>query len=348
MKKILILLIILLPLKVNAINASSYIVMDSDNNRVLEGSNINQRHLIASISKIMTSMVVINNGSLDHIVQIGDEVLKSFGSGIYISVGEHISRLNLLYGLMLRSGNDAAIALAYNVGGSMEGFVSLMNELASNIGMQKTTFINSNGLENEKGDGNLSTTYDMALLSSYAIQNKIYKQIVGTKEIIIKTDLKTYEWHNKNKLLAYKYCTGGKTGYTQKAKSTLVTNASKDNVNLTIVTFNDGNDFNDHQNLYTKYFNLLQNYLIIQKGFFKTKYNNTYLDKDFRMNLTKEEYQKLKIQINYYEQNVTKIIGNVEVKLDNKIYFKENIYLKKDYHRAPKYSFWNRIKALLW
>ena len=104
MKKILILILILfIPIRVNALNASDYIVMDSDNNRVLEGNNINRESLIASITKIMTSMVVINKANLKEEITIGDEILKSYGSGIYISIGEKISYLNLLYGLMLRS-----------------------------------------------------------------------------------------------------------------------------------------------------------------------------------------------------------------------------------------------------
>ena len=164
MKKIIIVLLFLfIPVKVYGISASSYIVMDSDTNRVLEGSNIHKKSLIASITKIMTSMVVINNGALDKTVTIGDEVLKSFGSGIYVSVGEKIKKEELLYGLMLRSGNDAAISLAFDTGGSMEGFASMMNSLASSIGMKDSTFVNSSGLEDSYGE-NYSTVYDMALL----------------------------------------------------------------------------------------------------------------------------------------------------------------------------------------
>ena len=155
---------------------------------------------------------------------------------------------------MLRSGNDAAAELAYQVGGSMEGFSLLMNNLAKDIGMKNTNFINSSGLEDGE-NANVSTVYDMALLSSYAIKNKDYREIVGTKKITVKTNFKTYIWHNKNKLLtSYEYCIGGKTGFTKRARRTLVTNASKDNVNLTVVTFNDGNDFEDHKDLYEKYF----------------------------------------------------------------------------------------------
>lgn len=339
-----------MPLKVNAISASSYIVMDTDNNRVLEGSNINKRSLIASITKIMTSMVVINMTNVNKTVTIGDEVLKSFGSGIYVSVGEKISVINLLYGLMLRSGNDAAIALAYYTAGNMDNFAYLMNNKAKDIGMNNTTFVNSSGLED--GDkANYSTVYDMALLSGYAINNSLYKQIVGTKEITVKTDLKTYVWHNKNKLLSsYKYCVGGKTGFTEKARRTLVTNASSDGVNLTVVTFNDGNDFGDHKDLYEKYFDVLKEYEILSEGPIKTKYDNTYISRSFKMSLTKDEYKKLKKEIIYYDDNASNIIGKVKVSLNDKEYFTEDIYIKKEVKEVKLNFFQKLIKRIkeLW
>ncbi len=339
-----------MPLKVNAISASSYIVMDTDNNRVLEGSNINKRSLIASITKIMTSMVVIDMTNVNKTVTIGDEVLKSFGSGIYVSVGEKISVINLLYGLMLRSGNDAAIALAYYTAGNMDNFAYLMNNKAKDIGMNNTTFVNSSGLED--GDkANYSTVYDMALLSGYAINNSLYKQIVGTKEITVKTDLKTYVWHNKNKLLSsYKYCVGGKTGFTEKARRTLVTNASSDGVNLTVVTFNDGNDFGDHKDLYEKYFDVLKEYEILSEGPIKTKYDNTYISRSFKMSLTKDEYKKLKKEIIYYDDNASNIIGKVKVSLNDKEYFTEDIYIKKEVKEVKLNFFQKLIKRIkeLW
>lgn len=339
-----------MPLKVNAISASSYIVMDTDNNRVLEGSNINKRSLIASITKIMTSMVVIDMTNVNKTVTIGDEVLKSFGSGIYVSVGEKISVINLLYGLMLRSGNDAAIALAYYTAGNMDNFAYLMNNKAKDIGMNNTTFVNSSGLE-DGSKANYSTVYDMALLSGYAINNSLYKQIVGTKEITVKTDLKTYVWHNKNKLLSsYKYCVGGKTGFTEKARRTLVTNASSDGVNLTVVTFNDGNDFGDHKDLYEKYFDVLKEYEILSEGPIKTKYDNTYISRSFKMSLTKDEYKKLKKEIIYYDDNASNIIGKVKVSLNDKEYFTEDIYIKKEVKEVKLNFFQKLIKRIkeLW
>lgn len=329
MRKIYLLLILFIPFNVFGISASSYIVMDSDSLKVLEGSNINKESLIASTTKIMSSMVVINNGNLDKKIRVSENVLKAYGSGIYVSVGEEITIRELLYGLMLRSGNDAAAELAYQVGGSMEGFSYLMNELAKNIGMNHTKFVNSSGLEDGE-NANVSTVYDMALLSSYAIKNNIYRDIVSTKNITVKTNLKTYIWHNKNKLLtSYKYCIGGKTGFTKRAKRTLVTNASKDNVNLTVVTFNDGNDFNDHKDLYEKYFKLLKNYKVLKKGKIETKYDNTYILEDFNISLTNEEYKNLDVFINYFDDNATDIVGEVIVRIKDKEYFRTNI-VKRD------------------
>lgn len=330
MKKIIITIILLFPLNIHAITASSYIVMDTDNNRILEGNNIHKQSLIASITKIMTSIVVINNIDINKQIEVSNNVLKSYGSGIYITPGEHLTIKELLYGLMLRSGNDAAIELAYQVGESEEGFAYLMNQTAKSLQMNNTNFINPSGLE-YKDEANKSSAYDMALLSSYAIKNPIYKEIVGTKQITIKTDLKTYIWHNKNKLLTnYKYTTGGKTGYTKKAKRTLVTTATKDNINLTIVTFNDPNDFTDHKELYEKYFKKLKNYQILKKGKIKTNLENTYIEENYNMSLTKEEYNKLKLEINYYNENISNIVGQVIVKLNNQEYFKTNIIQKNN------------------
>lgn len=305
---------------------ASHIVMDMDTGRILEGNNQFDERLIASTTKIMTSIVVLNNvDNLKEKVTVGESVLKSHGSNIYIEIGEIITVEDLLYGLMLRSGNDAAIILAEHVGGSIEGFTQLMNETASSLGMKNTYFINPSGLEDNFGNGNTSTCYDLGLLMSYAMKNDKFKEIVSTKNKTIKTNTKTYTWTNKNKLLFnYKYTTGGKTGYTKKAKRTLVTSASKDNKNITIVTLNESDDFNLHESLYEKTFNKYKKYKILDSSSF-LKDKKQYIKNDIYMLLTEEEYKNIKIDVNYINDSL-KRIGYVTISLDDEIYIKEDIY----------------------
>ena len=239
----------LIPYQVLAVNTSARnaILMDMDSKRILYAKNIHETKSVASISKIMTAVLAVESGKLDDVVTIGDEIDKSYGSGIYIQKGEQMTLRDLVYGLMLRSGNDASYAIAQYVGG--DSFVDMMNEKAKEIGMIETTFHNPNGLDEE--EGNYSSAYDMAILASYAMQLEEYKKIVSTKTHSVKTNKNSYYWINKHKLLfQYEYTTGGKTGFTQKARRTLVSTASKDNLNLVIFTLYDGNDFLDHMNLF--------------------------------------------------------------------------------------------------
>ncbi len=353
MKKIFVMVVFLLfPVVVKAYSARNIIAMDMDTNRVLYGESIHDQHLIASITKIMTAIVAIENGNLEELVEINDVVLKSFGSGIYVEVGEKISLKDLLYGLMLRSGNDAALAIADYVGGSVDDFVRLMNLKASEIGMKNTQFINPHGLENNKGEGNLSTAYDMALLSSYAMQNERYQEIVKTKNYVAKSDKKTYSWTNKNKLLnTYEYTTGGKTGFTEKARRTLVSTASKDDKNVTIVTLNDGNDWADHETLYESVFNSYDNVLVLDKNNFKIDKENYYKDElyireDVSVLLKEEEKKEITLTINlrkledYEDQTV---VGTVEIKLKDTILKEVNVYIRKNQEETKKESLFRRI-----
>lgn len=329
MKKFWLFLFLLFPFSIKALSASSYIVMDMDSGRVLEGSNIKKESLIASTTKILTAITAIEHGNLESKVRIGSEILKSFGSGIYVQIGEELTLDDLLYGLMLRSGNDAALAIAKAVSGSVDSFVYLMNEEASNIGMENSLFINPSGLEDDSGNGNTSTVYDMALLTRYAMQNEHYQRYVSTKDIIIKSSMKTYHWYNKNKLLnTYKYCTGGKTGFTKKARRTLVTTASKNNMNLIVVTFNDGNDFNDHKSLYEKYFNNYEVVKVIDKEDDYGK--NIKLKDDYY--LIKDKKEKVETNIVIEEESPSEqgsIVGKVEVILNGEVLGYRNLYYEK-------------------
>lgn len=349
MKKVLLIFIIFLfPINVFGLSASSVTVMDMDTKRVIYSYNQDEVRLIASITKIMTSLVALNNSNIKDIVTIDESVLKSYGSGIYVEVGEKMSLENLLYGLMLRSGNDAAIQIANYVGGSIEGFVEMMNETAKSIGMKKTSFINSSGLENEDGVGNMSSSYEMALLMSEAMKNDTFKKIVGTKERQVKTNYKTYLWYNKNKLLkSYEYCTGGKTGFTEKARRTLVSTASKDNMNLVVVTLNDPNDFQDHKYLYDKYFDMYNSYKVLDKNKENLGNKNYYIKSDKYLTLTQDEYKSINKEVVLYDENVSDIVGYVMVKLDNDILLKDYIYERReivDKSSVSEYSFFDKLK----
>lgn len=319
MKKILILFIILfIPLKVSA--ASEIIVMDIDSGRILYEKNSNEKRLIASTTKIMTAIIAIENMRLDKTITVGDEVLKAYGTNIYIEPGEKITIKELLYGLILRSGNDAALTLSQNIKGKEKNFIKLMNKKAFDIGMKNTIFENVHGLDEETK--NYSTAYDMALLSIYAYKNKIYRNISSTKKYIVKSNIKTYEWYNRNKLLRmYKNCTSGKNGYTPSAGKTLVTTASKDDMNLTIVTLNDPDIYNTHENLYNYYFNRYKNYTVINKDTFKYDESiinkKLYIKDNFIYPLEDSEVDKIETKLIIDNKNKEEV-GKIEIKLNNK------------------------------
>ena len=275
----------------------SYIVYDSLNQYVVEGRNIDYLQSVASISKIMTAIVVIENSRLDKKITVDETINKAYGSCVYIHIKDQITIQDLLYGLMLRSGNDCALMLAKSVGGSVDRFVEMMNEKARDIGMKQTHFSNPSGLD-EEDEGNLSTVKEMAMLYRYCCQNPLFNQIVKTKEYK-RLDGKGY-WHNKNRLLKeYPYCVGGKTGYTKKAKRTLITRAIKKQVDLIIVTFNCGNDFEFHQKKFEECYANLKATKIFSKGIVEFKQQQYYLDFDVYVN--KKPTDKVEVSLNNNE-----------------------------------------------
>ena len=350
MKKLILILLLLIPVEIKGYStyATSAILMDMDSNNIIYENNIHNVRSVASISKIMTAIVAIENSNLDDVVTIGEEILSSYGSGIYIKQGEQLTVRDLLYGLMLRSGNDAALAIANYVGKDIDSFVKMMNEKAKEIGMKNSVFNNPHGLDSS--GGNLSTAYDMALLTSYAMKNEEYKKIVSTKKYTLKTNMNYYSWTNKNKLLhSHEYITGGKTGFTDIAKRTLVTTASKDNVNLVVVTLNDGNDFADHIKLYDKAFANYKNYQILKKGNIniidEDFYNQPlYIENDFYYTLPNKENNVLlnfKLEKLYNYKNNDKV-GIVEVLINGKKVLEEDIFIVLE---NKEISFFDKMKA---
>ena len=202
-----------------ALEAQSAIVMDKESNRVLYEKDIHSQRSMASLTKIMTCIVALENGNLNDIVIVSEQAANIGGSGIKLKENDEVKLEELLYGLMLKSGNDAAIAIAEHIGGSYDQFVQMMNDKATALELVNTSFANPHGLDH---DDHFSSAYDLARLSAYALQNPKFAQIVSTKEI----HFPKFYFSNTNELLfSYPNATGIKTGYTGNAGRCLVTSA---------------------------------------------------------------------------------------------------------------------------
>ncbi|WP_407644630.1 D-alanyl-D-alanine carboxypeptidase family protein [Cohnella cholangitidis] len=204
---------------------------------------------IASLTKIMTAIVAIEHSKLDSTIKVSPLAAGKEGSSLYLKAGDKMTLRNALYGLMLRSGNDAATAIAEHVGGSVEGFAFLMNKKAEEIGLTRSHFMNPHGLDEQ---GHYSSANDLAKLTVYALHNPDFANIVKTqvKSAPNPNDKWDYKWVNKNKMLTmYEGADGVKTGYTKQALRTLVSSATRGGQQLVAVTLNDGDDWKDHRNL---------------------------------------------------------------------------------------------------
>ncbi|MCD8005021.1 MAG: D-alanyl-D-alanine carboxypeptidase [Oscillospiraceae bacterium] len=226
-------------------SAQSAVLMDAASGRVLYEKNARQPRDIASITKLMTALVAVERAEeLNEIVTIQPQWTGVEGSSIYLQPGEQVSLRALLYGLLLQSGNDAAVAIAAHCAGDVETFVGWMNERAVQLGMEQTHFANPNGLSQQ---GHYSTAYDMALLAAACCANPAVAEIAATRSITLEGRTLT----NHNKLLwRYPGCTGLKTGYTQLAGRTLVSSARRDGQTLLAVTLDAPDDWDDHAALF--------------------------------------------------------------------------------------------------
>lgn len=341
-------LLLIIPINCFALNdtSRSSIVMDVDSGRILYQNNAKEKRLIASITKIMTFAVTEENINVSKKVVAGEEILDMYGTSIYIEKDEEMTIKNLLYGLMLRSGNDASMVIAKAVSKNEENFVKLMNEKAKKLGMTSTTFKNPHGLDEKTK--NYSTAYDMAILSKYIYnKSKLYREIINTYKHTLKTNKKSYVWYNRNKLLKdYKYCIGGKTGYTPSAGKTLVSIAKKNNMTLTAVTLKDSDHYENQENLYEYIFSKYKRYKLLDKKHFRIdeEYykDKLYIKEDFYYPLTKKELEHIKTivkitKLKNYKNN--DVVGEIEIKLGEDIIKKVNIYVKKE----KKKSFFQKI-----
>lgn len=241
------------------VSAQSAIVYHGDTGRVLWEKNADAKMLIASTTKIMTAVVAIENCDLSETVTVTKEMADVEGSSMYLQAGAQYTLRELLYGLMLASGNDAATAIAIHVAGDEQAFAERMNQKAAELGMTQTSFENPHGLD---GATHYSTAADMAKLAAYAMENSVFAEIVGTRN----TTIKGLTYVNHNKLLwQCEGVTGVKTGYTMAAGRTLVTSCERNGQRLICVTLSAPDDWNDHEKLYDWAYATYQNHLLIPK-----------------------------------------------------------------------------------
>ena len=252
--------VLLLPVQAQAISAEKAILLDGVTGRVLYEKNADSQSLIASTTKIMTALVVCEQCNVLDRMRIPKEAVGIEGSSMYLREGEVLTIQELLYGLMLSSGNDAAVALAIYCGGTVEGFAELMNDKARVLGLRNTHFCNPNGLDSP---GHYSTARDLATLAAYAMENPIFAKTVSTKTIRVGERY----LRNHNKLLwQVEGADGVKTGYTKAAGRILVSSASRSDRRLVAVTLNAPSDWLDHSALLNGGFEGYGVKTVIQKG----------------------------------------------------------------------------------
>lgn len=226
-------------------SAQSAVVMEKTSRRILYSKNCDEHLPIASTTKIVTALTVLNNCNLDDVVEIPAEACGIEGSSIYLRAGEHLTVRELLYGLMLRSGNDSAVALALHVAGSIDKFAEMMNETAGGLGLKDCNFVNPHGLHD---DSHYCSANDLAVITCEALNNSDFCEIVSSKSYRIANE--GYEYDrvliNKNKLLSN--CEGAdgvKTGYTKKAGRCFVGSATRNGMQVVVVVLNCGPMFED-------------------------------------------------------------------------------------------------------
>ena len=235
--------VLFLPLRTQAVSAEKAILLDAVSGRVLYEKNADEQSLIASTTKIMTALVVCEQCNVLDRMRIPREAVGVEGSSMYLKEGEVLTVQELLYGLMLSSGNDAAVALAIYCGGTVEGFAEMMNDKARVLGLSGTHFVNPHGLDSP---GHYSTARDLAVLAAYAMKNPVFYKTVSAKNVTIGERC----LRNHNKLLwQVQGADGVKTGFTKAAGRILVSSATRDGRRLIAVTINAPSDWQDHAQL---------------------------------------------------------------------------------------------------
>lgn len=247
-------------------SARSAILIERHTGQVLLSHNAHEALPMASTTKVMTALMALEYGRLDEIVTVGRSAYGVPGTSIYLNLGEKISLKDLLYGLMLASGNDAAVAIAEHIGGDVDTFCRMMTERAAELGCTDTVFVNPNGLPVK---GHHTTAYDLAMIAREAMQHETFRGIVSTQRASIPWEGRTYPriLNNKNRLLSsYEGATGIKTGYTKAAGRCLVFGAKRDGLEVVGVVLNCSDWFEEAARLMDQGFALYENYTALEMG----------------------------------------------------------------------------------
>ncbi len=329
----------LTPRPVSADNTSAEIVMEVSTGRILHQSNAYSKKYMASTTKILTAICIIENCNLSDVVTVTKQTVGVEGSSIYLEEGEKLSVKDLLYGLMLRSGNDCAETLAVYCSGSIKQFTELMNRTAEELGAENSNFVNPHGLPD---DNHYTTAYDLALISAYAIKNPIFKEIVSTKKIKIPFTTHDYDrlLINKNKILSeLDGATGIKTGYTKKAGRCFVASCERDGMELVCVLLNCPPMFERSKELLNNKFGEYKNYKLFESDNILdfVKVNGTdktcgvHIKNDIVLPLTESERDNLKIVYDYPKNLELPIkkdseIGSIKIYHQNNLLFQEKVY----------------------
>ena len=232
------------------ISAKAAVVISADTGEIVWSHNSGEKLPMASTTKIMSTLLCIESGGLDEPFVVDSDAIHVEGSSMGLQEGDIVTKYALCCGMLLPSGNDAANAAAVRIAGSTERFAELMNARAQSLGLNKTYFVTPSGLE---GEGHGSSAYDMAVLASVALRNRVFRDICSSKSIKLEFGNPPYtRWlKNTNKLLSmYSGTYGVKTGFTDEAGRCLVSACERDGKNLVCVTLNDRNDWHDHMAMY--------------------------------------------------------------------------------------------------
>ncbi len=323
------------------VSGEAAIVIDTATGRILYEKNIHQKMPMASTTKIMTALLALENVPLDKYVTVDPEAVGVEGSSIYLKPNEKIKMIDLLYGLMLRSGNDAAEAIAIEVSGSVEAFAERMNARAKELGANNTSFMNPHGLTHQQ---HYTTAYDLAIITRAAMHNPSFKEISRSKYWKAERNNEYNYFVNKNKILTIvEGGDGVKTGYTINAGRCLVASATRDNMQFIAVTLNDGNWFNTTKELLDKSFSIYMPHVIYNAGDLVgsiaiangLKDNvNLMAARDIVIPLKEEELDKVITKIEYPESIDAPIIkgqniGKINTYLDGELINSTNIYTEE-------------------